>query len=189
MAASSPQCLRRHLGLILRRCVATRRGRCSGCSPSTPTFEAYCEHRWGFDRRHANRLIDGSRITGELGSIDPKAPVPTNERQARELAGLDPPKAAEVMADAAATAEDAGGQTCRIALLEIVRSRCARSRQHFDVWQFANPAINEWLIGKRKSAESDNAPASDFPMSCASCSGVMFRGRPPLRAGRFRSHF
>jgi phage N-6-adenine-methyltransferase len=51
------------------------------------TFEAYCAERWGLSTRHSNRLIQAAQVVGHLG---PMGPIPTNERQARELAGLAP---------------------------------------------------------------------------------------------------
>lgn len=62
------------------------------------TFEAYCRGRWGFSDRRARQMIDAAEITATLptGTM-----VPDTERQARELAGLDPETAAEVMEAAA----------------------------------------------------------------------------------------
>jgi hypothetical protein len=56
------------------------------------TFEDYCRERWGMTRRHANRLVEAAEITVALGPIGP-----TTESQARELTGLPPEIAAEVM--------------------------------------------------------------------------------------------
>lgn len=64
------------------------------------TFEAYCQARWGMDRRNANRTIEAAEVVAGLGSIDPKAPAPENVGQARELVGLAPEPAAEVMRQA-----------------------------------------------------------------------------------------
>lgn len=62
------------------------------------TFEAYCEKRWNFSRTHAYRLIASATIADALS---PMGDIPDlNERQARELHGLDAETAAEVMASA-----------------------------------------------------------------------------------------
>lgn len=63
-----------------------------------PTFEAYCEGRWGFTDRRARQIIDSASIAAALptGSM-----FPVNERQAAELTGLAPEVAAEVMETAA----------------------------------------------------------------------------------------
>ncbi len=51
-----------------------------------PTFEAYCQHRWGFDRTYAHRLIESAKVRQVL-SID-NSPAPANVAQSRELAPL-----------------------------------------------------------------------------------------------------
>lgn len=47
------------------------------------TFEAYCQERWGWSRRHANRTIQAAEVAEILGPMGP-----ANERQARELVPL-----------------------------------------------------------------------------------------------------
>lgn len=63
------------------------------------TFEAYCEARWGLSRSRAYQLIDSAVITTTVSTIV-DTPLPANEGQARELTGLDPETAAEVMREA-----------------------------------------------------------------------------------------
>ena len=60
------------------------------------TFEAYCESRWAISRTRAYELIGSAGITATLSAIA-DIPLPQNEGQARELRGLDPAVAAEVM--------------------------------------------------------------------------------------------
>ena len=62
------------------------------------TFEDYCQKRWGLSRRHVNRTIAAAEIVTAVG---PMGPIPTSERQARELVGLPPETAAAVLATAA----------------------------------------------------------------------------------------
>lgn len=62
-------------------------------------FETYCQNRWSMGRRRANQLIDAADITNALGTMVPNA-LPTSERQARELSGLDTETAAAVMTEA-----------------------------------------------------------------------------------------
>lgn len=62
------------------------------------TFEAYCEERWGITVRHGQRLMEAVQVVRLLEPTDADAthgsPLPTSERQARELAPLkDDPKA------------------------------------------------------------------------------------------------
>lgn len=56
------------------------------------TFEAYCKDRWGMGDRHARNVINAA----EVGTMVPVE----NERQARELGGLEPDQAREVYARA-----------------------------------------------------------------------------------------
>lgn len=63
------------------------------------TFEAYCEKRWSMTRTRAYQLISSAALTGALSTMV-DIPVPANERQARELQGLDESTAAAVMAEA-----------------------------------------------------------------------------------------
>jgi hypothetical protein len=68
------------------------------------TFEDYCRERWGFSRRHSNRLIEAAEVVGILGPIGPTV---TNEGQARALGqvvrDLGADAAAEVLEQVAAT--------------------------------------------------------------------------------------
>jgi hypothetical protein len=66
---------------------------------SYPTFDAYCSARWGFSRNRAYDLIASTETTKALSSIAGIS-LPTNEGQARELRGLEPEVAAEVMNEA-----------------------------------------------------------------------------------------
>lgn len=63
------------------------------------TFEDYCRERWGFSRVRAHQLIEGAETTQALTIVN--SPLPANEGQARELTGLEPEQAAEVMQTAA----------------------------------------------------------------------------------------
>jgi hypothetical protein len=66
---------------------------------SYPTFEAYCADRWGFSRPRAYELINATEVHRALSAMA-DTPVPENERQARQLNGLEPEQAAEVMHEA-----------------------------------------------------------------------------------------
>lgn len=56
--------------------------------PEYPTFEAYCSQRWQLSRPRAYQIIDAAAVVSNLSTNGDK--LPTNERQARELIGLDP---------------------------------------------------------------------------------------------------
>ncbi|WP_317111783.1 hypothetical protein [Chroococcidiopsis sp. SAG 2025] len=61
------------------------------------TFEAYCQDRFGFTRRHVNYLIAGSQVVENLqmGTIGSQI-LPTSERQVRSLIALEPDEQREV---------------------------------------------------------------------------------------------
>lgn len=55
---------------------------------SHSTFEAYCQERWGMERRNAYRLIDAANVVQSVSNWTQI--LPTNEAQARPLTGLSP---------------------------------------------------------------------------------------------------
>lgn len=68
-----------------------------------PTFEAYCQQRWGMERRHAYRLVDAAAVFENV-SHGTHTHVPTNERQARPLTRLQPDQQREAWEQAVLTA-------------------------------------------------------------------------------------
>ena len=54
------------------------------------TFEDYCHERWGWERRHAYRLIDAATAVGNVSHGTQTNVMPTSERQARPLTTLPP---------------------------------------------------------------------------------------------------
>lgn len=68
------------------------------------SFEAYCEQRWGMSRPRAYQFMDAAALTQALSPMvdNPTILLPENERQARELVGLAPERAAEILARTAA---------------------------------------------------------------------------------------
>lgn len=56
------------------------------------TFEAYCQDRWEMTRRRANQLVEAAGLAIQMGTM-----VPKTERAARELVGLEPAQAVEVL--------------------------------------------------------------------------------------------
>lgn len=53
-----------------------------------PTFEQYCQDRWGMGRNYVNKLVAASEVVDNLGTIVPT--LPTNESQVRPLTKLAP---------------------------------------------------------------------------------------------------
>jgi hypothetical protein len=71
------------------------------------TFEDYCRERWGWERRHAYRLIDAAAVSENVSHGTQTAPA--SERQARPLAKLDTPEQQQAAwAVAQEDAEDEG---------------------------------------------------------------------------------
>ena len=66
------------------------------------TFEEYCRERWGWTRRHTNRLIASAEVVDNLGPIGPI--LPSTESQARPLAALPPDLQRDVWREALDTA-------------------------------------------------------------------------------------
>jgi N6-adenosine-specific RNA methylase IME4 len=52
------------------------------------TFEDYCRERWGWERRHAYRLMDAAKVFDNVSQGTQI--IPTSERQARPLTALEP---------------------------------------------------------------------------------------------------
>jgi len=55
-----------------------------------PTFQAYCQERWGWGRNYVNKQIKAAEVARALGT---DVPIPANEAQARELARIPDPTA------------------------------------------------------------------------------------------------
>ena len=61
------------------------------------TFEAYCRERWDFGRAYGYRLMDAAKVVQEL-KVSPRGdkardvPLPTSEKQVRELERLESPE-------------------------------------------------------------------------------------------------
>jgi len=67
------------------------------------TFEEYCRERWGFERRQAYRLIDAAAV---VENLCPMGHIPATERQAREIARVEPAQQREVWQAAVETAPE-----------------------------------------------------------------------------------
>jgi hypothetical protein len=109
---------------------------------SYPTFEAYCEHRWGFTRQRAHQLISSSEVTRAVSSMLDTAP-PANERQAAELRGLPPETAAEVMTEAATA-----GKVTALSIREA-RERLAPEPESTEAESPAPPALDRVTIRRK----------------------------------------
>lgn len=72
-----------------------------------PTFESYCDERYGLRRGRAYELMAGFQVVANLSSIGVQAAdLPANERQARELVPYEPEAQAALWAIIKATAPE-----------------------------------------------------------------------------------
>lgn len=96
------------------------------------TFEDYCRARWGFSRRHSNRLIEAAEVVEQLGPIGP-IPAITNEAQTRAIAPVlreqGPEVAAQVLREAAEVGLTAKSIQETAARAVATRVRAERQRQ------------------------------------------------------------
>ena len=68
------------------------------------TFEAYCKHRWDFNRAYAYRLMGSAQVIDAVSPIGIQSP--DNERQTRPLARLEPDQQREAWQKAVETAPE-----------------------------------------------------------------------------------
>jgi len=68
--------------------LAIRDGRLYRTTHST--FDDYCRERWDLGRNYVNKQIRAAQVVAELGTT---VPIPVSERQVRELARVEDPKA------------------------------------------------------------------------------------------------
>lgn len=94
------------------------------------TFEEYCQERWGWERRHAYRLIDAAAAVENVSNWT-QTQVPANEAQARPLTSLPPAQQREAWERVLETAPN-GKITAAIvtqAAKEIRQERTDQRRQ------------------------------------------------------------
>lgn len=114
-------------------------------------FESYCQTRWSFNRAHAYRLIDAATVVQRLSPIGDR--LPTSESQARELVGLDPETAVQVMDLAAESGEKVTARSIREAREQIVDP--APSRPLTDAKEARAAAEVEALILASEDEDDD----------------------------------
>lgn len=89
------------------------------------SFEVYCQSRWQLSRprayelMNAATLVDGMSAAIEMSAIA-DTPLPSNEAQARELTGVNPADAVEIMAE---VNEATDGKPTAKAIRDAVTSR------------------------------------------------------------------
>lgn len=131
------------------------------------TFGLYCTERWGMHYRHANRLIEAAATVEALG---PMGPTPTTERQARELSGLAPEEAAEVLTEAN---ETTGGNMTAAAI--------AAARERLHPKPPAPRPIGEVGRGAGQTREGEE-PEAPVPPASEPAPSIAVPPRPPVDA-------
>jgi hypothetical protein len=115
------------------------------------TFEAYCKERWGISKTHANRLIMANEIQESVAPVGVKI---TSERQARELAKVEPERRHEVVEKAV---EETGGKLTAKAIREAGEKPKTKKAVpfHESVFRFefhktVNRFLNRYSDSRRK---------------------------------------
>lgn len=92
-----------------------------------PTFEDYCQQRWGFSRVQAHRLIQAAEVASHLLPIGNIVGLPENESQVRPLTQLETP---EEQQDAWQEAvERSGGNPTGKIVQQVVQERTQPAAQ------------------------------------------------------------
>jgi hypothetical protein len=124
------------------------------------TFEAYCDQEFSLSRSRAYRFIEAAQVTEAMSPIGDIA-VPATESQARELSGLAPETAAEVMRTAAESSPKITASTIREAR-EVVAPRPAPTRAASQpappVPSYVHPETGE-VLGEVPAGYTDVNPA------------------------------
>lgn len=112
------------------------------------TFEEYCKDRWGWKRAHAYRMIEAASTMSPMGDKTDTDVKPGNERQARELAHVEPEQREAVMAAAAAA-----GPVTAAGIRTAARRAAAPKPKVIDLDETGTP-IPESIIEDWRKAES-----------------------------------
>jgi hypothetical protein len=107
-------------------------------------FDTYCRERWGWSKRHANRIVETAEVVLQLGPI---GPAPQTEGQARPLAPLrsDPPAMREAWQDAQRIAAEREKPVTQAIVQEAVDARRDQLMQRADENREAAAALAEMV--------------------------------------------
>jgi hypothetical protein len=96
------------------------------------TFEAYCKGRWGWERRHAYRLMDAAGVVANVSqgthsrikiTLGGPPPLPDSERVARPLTKLPADEQADAWEEVVTEAETTGKPITAKKVQEVVDRR------------------------------------------------------------------
>jgi phage N-6-adenine-methyltransferase len=111
------------------------------------TFEEYCKQKWDMGRSYAYSLMDSATVIENVRHGGQVENAPTNERQTRPLARLEPDQQREAWAEAVETAPE--GKVTAAIVAKVVKEMTAPPK-------FADPHLDE--IFARKEQERQPAP-------------------------------
>jgi hypothetical protein len=114
------------------------------------TFEAYCQERWEFSKRHCDRLIASAGVLEKLGPIGPI--LPASESQARPLTTIDLEQVGDVWQKVIGEAKqiDADGKPKITAKL-------------------VGEVVEKWKGGKSDDTPEPEAPSDTPAKTCPNC--------------------
>jgi hypothetical protein len=123
------------------------------------TFQDYCQQRWGWDRRHAYRLIDAAKV-GENVSNWSQTP-PRSEAVARELSRLPVNEQGPALAEAR---KRANGEPTAAQVREVVNEhlaeKAAEDESEQDEGEVEVEVVDneEDIVDDGQEGEDDSAP-------------------------------
>lgn len=106
------------------------------------TFDAYCQERWGFVSRQAERLILASRTVQNLRPIGRK--LPTSEYQARPLTQLEPEQQREVWTAVVQESQETGERITGAKVKAMV-ARAILGDEDYEPEEWEDAEICGWL--------------------------------------------
>ena len=107
------------------------------------TFEAYCKHRWDFNRAYAYRLMGSAQVIDAVSPIGIQSP--DNERQTRPLARLEPDQQREAWQKAVETAPE--GKVTAAHVSKVVKEMSGEQPKPY-VLKPHEPIIKQELISE-----------------------------------------
>jgi hypothetical protein len=107
------------------------------------TFEAYCKHRWDFNRAHAYRLMDSVKVINNVSESETKQPI--NLEQTRPLSKLEPAQQREAWQKAVDTAPD--GKVTAAHVSKVVKELTGEQPKPY-ILKHNEPIIKQELISE-----------------------------------------
>ena len=142
------------------------------------SFDEYCLKKWNFTRAHGNTLMDAAESYEALSTmVDIGLPMPTSERQLRELAGVPTEVKAKVYK---AAVEKSGGKvpTAKVIMQEAAafkKPSAAKKKPDVKV----KPADESSVVQEKRNAEVEGVSDNDQAIEHMETALTYLRGRTP----------